>query len=453
MQAINLFYKLLLALSCCYIICLSLDAQTPNTGIPIFDHDKQLSLIDFTQSEKGELIFATNRYKRNEDNTIVSSEIEIYNLGKFGEREIWNRKLTGGQYQDCHALTNHKNNTYVLGTKIDTIVPIEVLPGRKEFPNWVSYYSLPYLTKLDNNGKIVWQKEIGSIKFKSFYDVFATARGNLYLYGHVPMKGNVLIKLDAEGIVLWTKTVQRFKSLQRKTEILSVKEDRNQNTYCLSEMYDNPHFELHDYRNVRNPYNFKVSKFNKEGQLIKEWKGPSKLINLAQDLAVHNDGTVLVSGSNYYEDKIKPRQQKIKSNANIQADVPNQTQGVLFVLNKSKDKFEHYIFRPETAYCKLVDIIELDKAYMLVGQKKTEHKSPLDLLIIGLDKELSVFYDKSFESYLDYSRKVLLKEEEQKLFQMGYVAKSKLRQIRNEHLFEWPLKEYFDALKEHLNDN
>ena len=434
-----------------YLFNLGLSAQNQINYTP-FSIEKNFHTEDFTLNKDGEIITIANAdiLKEDTEELLVPShsiQTKITNMGKHNEVEIWSTDFDQGQFNESKAIASNVHGDYVLGIQKDSLLVKHILPNRAQIKTHHNTYHLPQITKLNKYGKAEWQKKVGDLKFKKFYDLKAFNSGNLYVAGHAPIKGNQIIKVDSSGNQIWTHTVHRFKKYESKLEVIDMVEDRHENLYCLLNIFDTSHFDDPDHRN-NYPHNFKVLKYNKEGKKVGEYLGPKKLISRVNSMVITNNGEILISGSNYYEYKTiekKLKNGRVRRITRSGKDFPKKTQAVIFVLKKERETFDYIAFMDEYPVTEIHSIIKHSKGFILIGlySRKVINYKEFDCFTIGLNKNLDIFHEDNMVSPFYKFDKVIYDKENRNLLFNGLLKSRLTPEDKGPQLFTLSLNKYF----------
>ena len=141
--------------------------------------------------------------------------------------EQWQKTIGGMSQEKLKSVCPTKDGGYVLGGSSSSPKPSS---GMEQYPEELAQYgekkseaygNMDYwLVKLDNNGKIVWQKTYGGIYEDELRSIEATNDGGYIVggYSNSPESGNKtddnkgvgdywILKLDKEGTITWQKTI------------------------------------------------------------------------------------------------------------------------------------------------------------------------------------------------------------------------------------------------------
>ena len=224
--------------------------------------------------------------------------------------EDWQQTIGGMGQEKLKSIAPTKDGGYILGgssaspnPSAGEQDPAEIkMYGDKKSENFgnMDYW----VVKLDNKGKIVWQKTFGGIYEDELRSIEATNDGGYIIggYSNSPQSGNKsddnkgtgdfwILKLDKNGEITWQKTIGGNQDDQ-----LYVVHQTQDGNYVVG---GNSNSEASDEKrsNNSNGTDFWVLKLGQEGEIIWQETYDIGSVDILTSIVENKDGTLLIGGS------------------------------------------------------------------------------------------------------------------------------------------------------------
>ena len=222
-------------------------------------------------------IYVSGRISKNNENYGVLIKYDVN--GSI----LWTQKVN---YGNCYV--DNKENIYVAGTIVDE--------STNSHPNPVDFH----LTKLDDDGKKIWSKTWGTEEDDRCSGISIDNLGNVYVVGYTrgSFDGNLnngacdisLSKIDEDGNILWTKMWGSYKD----DFGIGVTIDKLGNIYVVGYTEGSYHGQINNNRDT----DFCLTKCDNDGNLLwtKIW---GKNWDVGNCVAVDNSNNVYVAGTTH----------------------------------------------------------------------------------------------------------------------------------------------------------
>ncbi len=155
---------------------------------------------------------------------------------------LWAKKNTAASRSDAASsvVADDSGNVYVLGFFSSAYLQLDTFTIRKNSAT-ADWYDM-FLTKFDANGKVLWVKTVGGFFDDVGISIDKDSKGNIYVAGYtdnstitfgsiqvnnVATRGFFIAKYDNSGNALWAKISKG----NDKDEPYSMKVDNNDNIY------------------------------------------------------------------------------------------------------------------------------------------------------------------------------------------------------------------------------
>ena len=224
--------------------------------------------------------------------------------------EQWQKTIGGMSQEKLKSVCPTKDGGYILGGSSSSPKPSA---GMEQYPEELAQYgekkseaygNMDYwLVKLDNNGKIVWQKTYGGIYEDELRSIEATNDGGYIVggYSNSPESGNKtddnkgvgdywILKLDKEGAITWQKTIGG---------------NQDDQLYVVHQTYDG-NYIVGGNSNSSSSYekrasnssgtDFWVLKLGQEGEIVWQETYDIAEVDVLSSLVENKDHTLLIGG-------------------------------------------------------------------------------------------------------------------------------------------------------------
>jgi hypothetical protein len=224
--------------------------------------------------------------------------------------EQWQKTIGGMSQEKLKSVCPTKDGGYILGGSSSSPKPSS---GMEQYPEELAQYgekkseaygNMDYwLVKLDDKGKIVWQKTYGGIYEDELRSIEATNDGGYIVggYSNSPESGNKtddnkgvgdywILKLDKEGAITWQKTIGG---------------NQDDQLYVVHQTYDG-NYVVGGNSNSASSYekrasnssgtDFWVLKLGQEGEIVWQETYDIAEVDVLSSLVENKDHTLLIGG-------------------------------------------------------------------------------------------------------------------------------------------------------------
>lgn len=234
----------------------------------------------------------TNGYILAAENYVNNREsLLLIDIDENGESNWVNTFNEEGNEVEPYAIESSPTAYYIGGfTKLATLAV-------NSFYNYSIENQFPYLLKTDKNGKKIWAKQLVLNNNKiagDIRDIALTKNNNIIIIANIynpnsksKSISNYLIKLNEQGIILWSKSIANS-----KIEFMKIKLSRNGEMFLVGKK-----FISEKNRNVV------VTKLNNKGQTIWAKSYGGNDVDIPIDLELNNNKIFVSTSSNSFDTK------------------------------------------------------------------------------------------------------------------------------------------------------